>query len=139
MVHLIRLLPAQGEPGLPTIVTAAPLAPSRYRGWGASDSVEVGPGARPVPGPQLVDIHRFGAFQSSHWGRQVVPIRDRNQPADQFLMIVSRAVLATPRLMVLMSTGMSIWGSFAARFAMVSARSSPAIPQWSLPLRRAYR
>ena len=52
---------------------AAALAPSRYRGRGASDSVEIGLGARPVPGPQLVDIHRFGTFQSGYWGRQVVP------------------------------------------------------------------
>ena len=34
--------------------------------------MQVGPGARPVPGPQLVDIHRPGPLQSGYRGQQVV-------------------------------------------------------------------
>ena len=66
--------------------------------------------ARPSGG---LDIHRPRPPQSSYWGRggggRWSPIRDRNQPADQLLMVAPRAALATARHMVLVSTGMSLW------------------------------
>lgn len=68
---------------------------------------------------------------NTDWGRQTISCHGPGQ-SDQPVPDcgLSLAALATARPMVLVSTGMSCWGSSAASFATVSARSLPAILQW---------
>ena len=66
MARFVRLLPTQRSQERQAVVFAASRA---SQGPGASNPMHIEPGTGPVPGPQLVDVHRRRSFQPIDCGR----------------------------------------------------------------------